>query len=221
MAIDRQDIQFAVKELARDMANPKESSWVALTRMAKYLKRRPRLLIKFSYQNATKSINTCVDADWAGEIATRKSTSGGLMQYGSHILKSWSSTQTVIALSSGESEFYSIVKGSSQSLGLQALMKDLNVIGNIKVLTDASTGKAIASRRGLGRVRHIDVSHLWIQEKITNGSMELTKIKNTFNPSDMMTKHLGEAEMSQCMELIDCHFSDGRSPLAPGLNIIE
>ena len=220
MAIDRQDIQFAVKELARDMANPKESSWVALTRMAKYLKRRPRCLIKLSYQNATKSINTCVDADWAGEVATRKSTSGGLMQYGSHILKSWSSTQTVIALSSGESEFYSIVKGSSQSLGLQALMKDLNVIGNIKVLTDASTGKAIASRRGLGRVRHIDVSHLWIQEKITNGSMELTKIKNTFNPSDMMTKHLGEAEMSQCMELIDCHFSDGRTPLAPGLNII-
>ena len=98
------------------------------------------------------------------------------MQYGSHILKSWSSTQTVIALSSGESEFYSIVKGSSQSLGLQALMKDLNVTGNIKVLTDASTGKTIASRRGLGRVRHIGVSHLWIQEQITNGSMELTKI---------------------------------------------
>ena len=98
------------------------------------------------------------------------------MQYGSHILKSWSSTQTVIALSSGESEFYSIVKGSSQSLGLQALMKGLNVVGKIKLLTDASNGKAIASRRGLGRVRHIDVSHLWIQEQITNGSMELTKI---------------------------------------------
>ena len=73
-----------------------------------------------------------------------------MIQLGSHILKSWSSTQTVIALSSGKREFYSIVKGSSRSREIQALMRDLNVHRKIKTLTDATTGKAIASGKRLG-----------------------------------------------------------------------
>ena len=117
-------------------------------------------MIKFNYQGATRAINTCVDADWAGEQVSRKSTNGGLVQFGGHVLKSWASTQSVIALSSRESELYSIVKGVSQSMGIKALMKDLNVEAHIKVMTDATAGKSIASRSGLGRVRHIDVSNL-------------------------------------------------------------
>ena len=124
----------------------------------------------------------------------------------------------MIALSSAESEFYSIVKGVSQSMGIKALMKDLNVEAHIKVMTDATTGKSIASRRGLGRVRHIDVSNLWIQEKVSTGEIELTKIKNTYNPSDILTKHLAEAEVRSCMEMIECHFTEGRSELAPKLD---
>ena len=151
-------------------------------------------------------------------MVSRKSTSGGLMQFGGHVLKSWATTQTVIALSSGESEFYSIVKGSSQSLGLRSLMRDLNLEASIKVLTDATTGKSIGSRRGLGRVRHIDVANLWVQEKVNSGDIQLTKVKNTYNPSDILTKHLGESEMCNCLELLDCHFKDGRSAIAPALN---
>ena len=150
------------------MATPKVSSWQALIRLAKYLKRRPRYAIWYKYQQFSRSIITCANADWAGEQATRKSTSGGLIQLGSHILKSWSSTQTVIALSSGRSEYYAIVKGASQSLGIQALTRDLNVHCKIKVLTDLTTRKASASRRGLGRVRHIEVSNLGIQEKVAD-----------------------------------------------------
>ena len=83
-------------------------------------------------------------------------------------------------------EFYAIVKGSSQSLGEQAPMRDLNVHCKIKTLTDATTGKAIAARRGPGRVRHIDVSNLWIQEKIADESIGLQKIKNVYNPGDRL-----------------------------------
>ena len=159
VAADRSDIQFAVKELAKNMSNPKKSSWSALERLGKYLKRRPRFAIMFRYQASASTIHASTDADWAGDRESRKSTSGGVLQLGSHVVKSWASTQSVIALSSGESEFYSIVKGCSQAMGLRALLADLGIDASIKLLTDATAGKAIASRRGLGRVRHIDVSN--------------------------------------------------------------
>eukprot|EP00959_Pyramimonas_sp_CCMP1952_P445729 9332169-Pyramimonas_sp.AAC.1 len=49
-----------------------------------------------------------VDSDHAGCLGTRKSTNGGVQFHGRHCIRSYSSTQTVLALSSGESEFYSI-----------------------------------------------------------------------------------------------------------------
>ena len=169
----------------------------------------------------TRVIVTSTDADWAGEHATRKSTSGGIMQLGQHVLKSWASTQSVIALSSGESEFYSIVKGASQSLGLQALMSDLNIRCGIKLLTDATTGKSIASRRGLGKVRHVEVANLWIQQKVADETIDIQKIKNFYNPSDMLTKHLSEENMRHCMELIGAEFLEGRSHIAPSLSMLS
>ena len=217
MCIDRQDIQFAIKELSRFMANPTPSAWEALVRLGKYLKLRPRYIIRFGWQPRSTTITTSVDSDWAGEGSTRKSTSGGIMQLGGHVVKSWSSTQNVISLSSGESEFYAIVKGASQSMGLQSLLRDLHLNTRIRVLTDATTGKSIASRRGLGRVRHIDVANLWVQEKIANDVIELSKIKNVYNPSDLLTKHLSQLEVARCMEFLDCYYGTGRSALAPAI----
>ena len=128
--------------------------------MGRYLNRRARAILKYHYQPATNMVNVSTDADWAGDQVSRKSTSGGVLQCGSHVVKTWSSTQSVIALSSGESEFYSIVKTCSQGLGLRSLLMDLGVEVKVKLLTGAGTGKAIASRRGLGKVRHIEVSNL-------------------------------------------------------------
>ena len=52
-------------------------------------------------------------------------------------------------------------------------------------------------------------------------SIELQKIKNVYNPADLMTKHLAETEMQHCMELIDTEFLDGKSPIAPDLNMFD
>ena len=155
------------------------------------------------------------DSDWAGEVESRKSTSGGVMQLGSHVLKTWASTQSVIALSTGEAEFYAIIKGASQAMGLRSMMNDLGWKANIRVLTDATTGKSIASRRGLGKLRHIDVSNLWIQEQVMKGAMSVIKVKNIHNSADIGTKHLPRQEMENCLEQMDFHFALGRSEVAP------
>ena len=103
LALDRPDIQFAVKELCRSMAKPMESSRRKLVRVAKYLLHRPRLVMKYVWQDPVEHITTFSDANWAGCIKSRKSTSGGSIMIGSHLINTWSKTQANIALSSAES----------------------------------------------------------------------------------------------------------------------
>ena len=78
----------------------------------------------YRWQTA-RSIEVYADMDWAGRPRTRKSTSGGCVLLGSHTIKSWSATQTSVALSSGEAEFNGVVRGSGIGLGYQSLLRDL------------------------------------------------------------------------------------------------
>ena len=101
---DRSDIKYAVKELTRHMAKPRCKDEKKLIRLGKYLIGRERYICRFDYQDKVSKLSVWTDTDYAGCRETRKSTSGGLVQYGNHMLKFWSSTQKVIALSSGEAE---------------------------------------------------------------------------------------------------------------------
>ena len=89
----------------------------------------------------------------------------------------------------------------------------------IRLLTDASTGQAISARKGIGKIRHLDTSQLWLQEHVQKGTIEVSKIKNVFNTADLYTKHLARAEVDRCMEMMNHRFMSGRSPSAP--NIVE
>ena len=127
LAQDRPDLQFATKCLSQGMSNPRQSHWRALERLAKYLKGRPRYIVRYEYQPRGYVLNTFTDSDWAGDTKTRRSTSGGLVCIGDHCIRSWSSTQTTIALSTGEAEYYALVKGVSVAMGIRALLEDLGV----------------------------------------------------------------------------------------------
>ena len=52
---------------------------------------------------------------------------GGCIMMGSHILKGWSKTQSLIALSSGESELYATLRAASEGLGIQSIAKDVGI----------------------------------------------------------------------------------------------
>ena len=218
---DRPDIQYACKETARGMANPRREDWNKLIKLGKYLKGKPRYVIEFRYQQDVHCINGFGDSDFAGEITTRKSTSGGMTCLGDHVVKSWSSTQSVIALSTGEAELYALNKTAAQSLGLQSLLMDLGVELSVRLHTDATTGRAIATRRGLGKVRHIAVNELWIQEQVADKKVSINKIKNKFNLADLLTKYLTAAEIAQIIDFMQHSFLEGRNEIAPSLSLLD
>ena len=131
------------------------------------------------------------------------------------MVKGWSTTQGVIALSSGEAEYYGIVKGSSVGMGVQSVLRDLGVNVKLQVLTDSSAAKGIASRRGLGKVRHVEVNQLWVQEKVADGSIELSKVSGEANLADALTKHVGREILERHLEATNQWLIEGRHALMP------
>ena len=83
---DRPDIIYAAKEVCRGMSSPTDLHQAALKRMAMYLRSRPWMVFKFDYQSADH-IDAYADTDWAGRPRSRRSTSGGCIMVGTHLLK--------------------------------------------------------------------------------------------------------------------------------------
>ena len=131
---------------------------------------------------------------------------------GHHIVKTWSTTQSVIALSSGEAEYYGLVKATSHSLGIQAIARDMGIVLNVFVYTGSSAAKGIASRRGLGEMRHIEVNQLWLQDKVAEGIVKIIKIPGTGNQADILTKHVNAHILGNHLGLMGFQISWGQAP---------
>ena len=217
LGLDRPDIQYAAKEVSRGMAKPTVDDMTRLKRLARYLIKHPRLVFYYRHKEAPKQICVYSDTDWAGCIKTRKSTQGGAVLLGGCCIKTWASTQSLIALSSGEAEYYGIVKAASVALGVQAMLRDMGLDLPIEVVTDASAAKGIVSRRGLGKTRHIQVHYLWVQERVSNGDIKLKKCWGGENPADLLTKYLSRDKISKILDLFHLREEEGRSTLAPSV----
>ncbi len=113
---------------------------------------------------------------------------------GRHLIKSWSTTQALIALSSGEAEYYGAVRAAGTGLGYQSLLQDLGIALPLRVWTDSTASMGVCGRSRLGKLRHIETQYLWLQQKVRTSAIELRKIRGTENPADLFTKHLTSAK---------------------------
>ena len=215
LAADRLDCQYAAKEICRHMSSPCKAAWNALKRLCRYLVGLPRMVFKYPWQRAD-AIEVYTDTDFAGCPRTRKSTSGGCVLVGRHTIKSWSSTQSSVALSSGEAEFNGVVRGSGVGLGYQSLLRDLGLEVPLRVWTDSSAAIGICNRQGLGGVRHLDTHTLWVQQAVRCRKIDLRKVDGEVNPADVFTKHsLTRARLMKLVDLFECAFRGGRAESAP------
>ena len=93
------------------------------------------------------------------------------------------------ALSSAEAEFYASTKAAVETLGFGSLMADLGWSPSVKeVLTDSNAARAMASRRDLGKTRHIEVRRLWLQEAVESRDVRMGRVEGKENPADPFTK---------------------------------
>ena len=137
---------------------------------------------------------------------------------GGHFIQGWSRTQNHVTMSSAEAELVALVKCSAELLGLRSMLKDLGVETRGVVYADSSAALAIAKRKGAGKLRHINVSSLWIQERQDKKDLECRKVLGTENPADMMTKHVARDAIMDHVARMGLKFAAGRLTKAPRLN---
>ena len=218
LAQDRPDSGYGTKELCREFSVPNRNSQQKLKRVGRYLVRKPRLVYKYSWKNGVSDddcFDVFVNTDFAGCKESRRSTSGGVAMLNGCCVKHWSKTQSTIALSSGKARLHGIAAGISHGLGLQSLAQDLGMTMGIRVHADATAALGICRRRGLGKIRHLDTTDQWCQEKVRNGTVTLHKVPGVSNPADIMTKYVERAILEKMLTLVNLVPLDGRAACAP------
>ena len=116
-------------------------------------------------------------------------------------------------------EYYGVVKGACEAVGIVSLFQDMTGRrSNVRVSTDSSAARGIAMRRGVGKVRHLEVRTLWLQDQVYRGLSQVAKVAGQTNPSDVCTKYLDGRRLQEMLSLLPLCFTGGRHVLAPQLH---
>ena len=190
-------MQYATNQISRGMTNPTEAGRRRIKKAVRYLVEAMQVVWhygEFEGEEGRRWIGVHVDSEWAGGV-DRKSVSGGMVMIGGGAVKHWSRTQKTRAMSSGEAEYYAVVSGCAEGLGVQSLMADMGEIMGVRICTDSNAGRSVASRRGLGKLRHMEVKYLWVQDLVKDGRLEVRRVNGEENLADHLTKVKGIGDM--------------------------
>ena len=195
LAHDLIECQFVIRGLARHMSKPTERAWDILKYLVQYLLGRVEygLLMKLEENHTSNDVDLLVysDSDWAGHKGSRKSASSCFVKVDGVLLHSSSRTQGIIALSSGEAECYASVSSSCDGIYLSRCLNFCSGLEvKIKLLLDSSSARQILSRSGVGRIRHLCVKVLWLQQKVEAKEIHVGAVGTVDNIADLGTKRL-------------------------------
>ena len=162
-----------------------------------------RLVSKYAWQEAVAKIMVYVDSDWAGCLRTRRSTSGGAAFWRKHLVLHWSKTQPVIALSSGEAELNAVLKGSAEAMMIKETSKEMHSDIEAEVRSDSGACIGTVNRKGSGKIKHLEVKQLRLQERIGETRIKITKIPRDLNPADLCIHHCTVKEAWSHLKLMN------------------
>ena len=108
-------------------------------------------------------------------------------------------------------------KASAEGIGMCNLMTDYDKQIWATVYADSSAAIAISKRRGSGKLRHINVGLLWIQEKEKSGDMTYVKIRGDGNPADVFAKYVATEVLDKHSKTMQITYAEGRA--SQGLNM--
>ena len=130
---------------------------------------------------------------------------------GGHHLKSWASTQKKVTLSSAEAEFAACIKASCETIGMLQLAESLGRKLEAEVHVDSSAALGVIDRKGNGKLRHIRVGQLWVQQIAEDEIVAYRKVHGKENPADLCTKNLTQSQIDSALEKIELRIREGRA----------
>ena len=124
-------------------------------------------------------------------------------------------------MSSGDVELYAAIDGACQCIGLVSLAVDFATQARALVMIHASAALAIVQRRGLAKVRHIDVQCPCVQERMHHGDLAVLKAPGKHNPADMLAKRLGADDLRKHVEKFGFEMRRDRSGKSLKIGVVE
>jgi len=203
----RPDIYVAVSKLSSYQDKPQHEHVLAVKRILRYL--RGTLNFKITYRGhpdkSHMQLSGYADADWAGCLDTRRSTTGYLVFLGPNLI-SWASTrQHVVSLSTTEAEYYSTTACTTEILSCRQFLRELGSFYSLNTASDifrVNYSYASLHNDNQGclhlaahptshkRTKHIDIRHHFIRELVENKIIKLHYIQTDKMLADIMTKGL-------------------------------
>ncbi|CAK0853235.1 unnamed protein product, partial [Prorocentrum cordatum] len=198
----RLGVMYPLKELGRRLSEPRAADMKCLKHLLRYLSGTVDLAMVHRSTKDYKRIRGSTDSDWAGCHETRKSTACGIVRWCGVVVSAYARTESVLAQSSPEAEYLAAVELAAEMLYVRELVKFMGFDTSLEIECDASSAIAIASRRGLGRLRHLEVKWLWLQQLVGTGQIKIVKVKGTENLPDVGTKFLGKGALEKCRTML-------------------
>jgi hypothetical protein len=191
----RPDIAFSVNSVSRFSQNPGYKHWIASKRILRYLKGTAKLGLKYSNNRNDDSITLTAycDADWAGDIDDRKSTTGFVIKINDCTVHWGSKRQTTVALSSAEAEYMSISQTAAELKWFISFSTELNLLTNKTAVLFCDNQSAIAiseNDKSHNRTKHIDIRHHFVRDLVKSKQIELKWIESNQQQADILTKSL-------------------------------
>lgn len=197
----RPDITQAVGVLARYMSRPTTTHWMAAKNILRYVASTPTMGIAYRDQGSPKLIGYC-DADYAGDIDTRRSTTGYIFLLHGGVI-SWSSRlQPTIAASTTEAEYMAASAGTKEALWLRKLLPEFGIkVETIEMYDDSQSALQLLKHPiASSRSKHIDVLHHFTRERVARKEVNFTYVQSSDQVADIMTKPLPPGKFKNCCD---------------------
>lgn len=142
------------------------------------------------------AIEVYTDSNWVASSDGR-STSGGAIYLSGFLISTWARTQHAVTLSSCEAELIAANTGATESMMVKSVLQELGEEASVRVLVDNKGCVDFVHRTGLGRMRHIRLRQLWLQEAVRNHELTVERTTGEENVADVFTKPMtaGRFEM--------------------------
>lgn len=196
----RPDIAFATSKLMRFASNPSKGHMAQAIRLIRYLRQTIDYGIVFEANpghdkmQRLGTLEGFVDADYAGCLDTRRSTTGYVFMICNGPVSWISKLQTTVSLSTCEAEYTAITQASKEAVWFTYILKDLCFAGikPIIIHTDSQSALKLSENSQFhSRTKHIDIAKHWIREVIANGAIALKFVDTDNQIADVLTKALG------------------------------
>ena len=154
------------------------------------------------------TLEVYTDADYAGSVVDRRSTSGYCTMLGGNLVTQRNKKQNVVARSSAEAEFRSMALGMCELLWLKILLNDLRVewIAPMKLYCDNKPAISIAYNPvQRDWTKHVEVDRHFIKEKLDSGLICTLYILSHNQLADMLTKGLPATVFRRMISKIGMH----------------